>query len=153
MPRVSDHLVKSAIRLVRQSTTVPNTSNTSAFTAEVSDMLDPVCFVCSFRVRYARPGMIVAKASIQVKLVQLTMLGLDVAHGAGDGTHHHRLGLDDILAELDARQQRPRRHAGSGEQAVALHHVLAAVNHAGIADAHLARALSFLVGVENDPAL
>src|ERR1700754_4216870 len=39
MPRVSDHLVKSAIRLVRQSTTVPNTSNTRAFTAEVSDML------------------------------------------------------------------------------------------------------------------
>src|SRR5438270_5493079 len=40
MPRVSDHLLKSAIRLVRQSTTVPNTSNTNAFTAERSDMLD-----------------------------------------------------------------------------------------------------------------
>src|SRR5580704_754863 len=38
MPRLSDHLVKSAIRLVRQSTTVPNTSNTKAFTAEISDM-------------------------------------------------------------------------------------------------------------------
>src|ERR1700675_1439577 len=39
MPDVSDHFVKSAIRLVRQSTTVPNTSNTSAFTAEISDMV------------------------------------------------------------------------------------------------------------------
>jgi hypothetical protein len=26
---------------VRQSTTVPNTSNTSAFTAEISDMITP----------------------------------------------------------------------------------------------------------------
>src|SRR5262245_49102352 len=38
MPRVCDHLVKSLIRLVRQSTTVPNTSNTRAFTAEMSDI-------------------------------------------------------------------------------------------------------------------
>src|SRR6266545_209018 len=38
MPEVSDHLVKSLMRLVRQSTTVPNTSNTSAFTADTSDM-------------------------------------------------------------------------------------------------------------------
>src|SRR5947207_12165711 len=50
MPRFPDHFVKSAIRLVRQSTTVPNTSNTSAFTAEISDMLTPfVLFVSSFR--------------------------------------------------------------------------------------------------------
>src|ERR1700748_16556 len=42
MPRVSPHLVKSAIRLVRQSTTVPKTSNTSAFTAEISDMTTPL---------------------------------------------------------------------------------------------------------------
>src|SRR6202022_661572 len=41
MPRVSAHLVKSAIRLERQSTTVPNTSNTNAFTAEISDMFAP----------------------------------------------------------------------------------------------------------------
>src|SRR5438445_2174428 len=39
MPRSSDHLLKSAIRLVRQFTTVQNTSNTRAFTAEISDML------------------------------------------------------------------------------------------------------------------
>src|ERR1700704_4120986 len=42
MPRLSAHLVKSAIRLERQSTTVPNTSNTSAFTAEISDMRTPL---------------------------------------------------------------------------------------------------------------
>src|SRR3979411_625089 len=48
MPRFSDHLVKSAIRLERQSTTVPNTSNTSAFTAEISDISTP-CFYSSFR--------------------------------------------------------------------------------------------------------
>src|ERR1700739_1008584 len=41
MPRFSDHLVKSAIRLVRQSTTVPNTSKTSALTAEISDIFAP----------------------------------------------------------------------------------------------------------------
>ena len=41
MPRVSPHAVKSAIRLLRQSTTVPNTSNTRALTAEISDMLAP----------------------------------------------------------------------------------------------------------------
>src|ERR1700716_624809 len=49
MPRVSDHLVKSAIRLVRQSTTVPNTSNTSAFTAETSDMSTPCFSILSLR--------------------------------------------------------------------------------------------------------
>src|SRR3981189_2433557 len=41
MPRLSAHLVKSAIRVERQSTTVPNTSNTSALTAEISDMFTP----------------------------------------------------------------------------------------------------------------
>src|SRR6267154_2274024 len=38
IPRFSPHLLKSAIRLVRQSTTVPKTSNTKAFTAEISDI-------------------------------------------------------------------------------------------------------------------
>src|SRR5476651_1472407 len=47
MPRVFDHLVKSAIRLERQSTTVPNTSNTSAFTAEISDMFASNPFSCT----------------------------------------------------------------------------------------------------------
>src|SRR4051812_28435228 len=42
MPRFSDHFVKSLIRLVRQSTQVPNTSNTSAFTPEISDMSAPI---------------------------------------------------------------------------------------------------------------
>src|SRR5919197_2287476 len=41
MPEVSDHLVKSLMRLVRPSTTVPITSNTSALTADTSDMEPP----------------------------------------------------------------------------------------------------------------
>src|SRR5438445_12283117 len=45
MPRFSDHLVKSAIKLERTSTTVPNPSNTSAFTAETSDMFAPLLLV------------------------------------------------------------------------------------------------------------
>src|SRR6478672_8313526 len=112
MPRVSDHLVKSAIRLVRQSTTVPKTSNTSAFTAEISDM-PPLPFfyfvipgwsdgparICSF---HSLPGMTTANdTSIEVKFIKLPMFGLDVAHRAGDRAHHHRLGLDHVLAELD----------------------------------------------------
>src|ERR1700682_5637200 len=48
MPEVSDHLVKSLIRLVRQSTQVPNTSNTSAFTPEISDMVTPVFVLVGF---------------------------------------------------------------------------------------------------------
>ena len=44
--------------------------------------------------------------SIQVEFLELAVLGLDVAHRAGDRAHHHGLGLDHVLAELDARQQR-----------------------------------------------
>src|SRR3954454_1900203 len=129
MPRCSPHLVKSAIRLVRQSTTVPNTSNTSAFTAETSDMVAPfvVFWSLSSSFRDAPPGagpesiltMVLmdslmcnctsklglraprnddlvdgAARSIQMEFVQLPMLGLDVAHGAGDRAHHHGLSLD-----------------------------------------------------------
>src|SRR6266436_2253489 len=120
MPRVSDHLVKSLIRLVRQSTTVPNTSNTSAFTAEMSDMLAPCFLFLSFRgARSANPesrdsgsgathhpGM---TALIQVEFLHLPVLRLDVTHRAGDGAHHHGLGLDHVLLELDARKQRAGR--------------------------------------------
>src|SRR6202011_2421833 len=56
MPRFSDHLVKSAIRLLRQSTTVPNTSNTSAFTAEISDMSAP-CLLFSAHSQPRHSGM------------------------------------------------------------------------------------------------
>src|SRR5712671_2706866 len=58
MPRLSDHFVKSSIRLVRQSTQVPNTSNTSAFTAETSDMSAPcVCCRYSGAMRSIEPGI------------------------------------------------------------------------------------------------
>jgi hypothetical protein len=53
------------IRLVRQSTTVPNTSNTSAFTADTSDMRGPPVF--SFRhsgaMRSIEPGIHFAYSS------------------------------------------------------------------------------------------
>src|SRR5258708_6551858 len=129
MPRLSDHFVKSAIRLVRQSTTVPNTSNTIALTAERSDMLAPCFFyfchsgmvrrtrpgISRFRVRASRaPEM---TALIEVEFFELAVLGLDVAHGASDRAHHHRLRLDDVvLAKLDARQQRTRGDAGCRKQ-------------------------------------
>src|SRR5258708_5236751 len=57
MPRLSAHAVKSPIRLVRQSTTVPNTSNTSAFTAEISDMFAPFSNCHSGAMRSIEPGI------------------------------------------------------------------------------------------------
>jgi hypothetical protein len=38
--------------------------------------------------------------SIQVKFLELAMLGQDAAHRAGDRAHHHGLGLDDVPTEL-----------------------------------------------------
>src|SRR5215207_6664313 len=107
MPDVSDHLVKSLIRLVRQSTTVPNTSNTSAFTADTSDMRGPPVF--SFRhsgaMRSIEPGISRFQvwsfgpsrndgSLVEMELIQLPVLRLDVAHRAGDRAHHHRFGFD-----------------------------------------------------------
>src|SRR4249920_3530881 len=91
--------------------------------------------------------------SIEVEFFKLAVFGLDVTHGAGDRTHHHGLGLDDILAEFNPRQQRTGSDPGCGEQAVAPHHVLDAVNHAWIGNTHLAGAVALLVGVEDQPAL
>src|SRR4249920_3858156 len=104
MPEVSDHLVKSLMRLVRQSTTVPNTSNTSAFTAETSDMVGSpiVFFVLSFRgnakhrtrklqvtgLALARHPGTTPYSSIQVEFLQLAMLCLDVPHRPRDRAHH-----------------------------------------------------------------
>src|ERR1700736_5611717 len=169
MPRFSDHLVKSAIRLLRQSTTVPNTSNTSAFTAEISDMSAP-CLLFSAhsqprhsgmrqlaqaRNPYSRswlwiPGSLASLTprnddrppSIEVEFLELAMIGLDVTHRAGDRAHHHGLGLDHVLAEFDARQQRAGGNPGCRKQAVTLCHVLDAVNCARIGDAHLAGTLA-----------
>src|SRR4051794_11985191 len=51
MPRPFAHHMKSVIRLVRQSTTVPNTSKTSALTAERSDAVVMLGFA-----DFPRPG-------------------------------------------------------------------------------------------------
>src|ERR1700676_1228526 len=149
MPRSSAHLVKSATRLLRQSTTVPNTSNTSAFTAEISDMSAPCSPIrhSGFDAAY-RPRMPIPP-SIEVEFLELAVIGLDVAHRAGDRAHHHGLGLDHVLAELDAAEQRTVGDAGGGKQAVAPHHVLDAIDHVRIVHAHLASALALLLGVEN----
>ncbi|CEG08157.1 hypothetical protein BN961_01571 [Afipia felis] len=58
-----------------------------------------------------------------------------------------------MLAELDAGQQRAVCHAGCSKQAVALHHVLNAIDHAGILDPHLGSALALLVGIEDQATL
>src|SRR5215469_8964569 len=112
MPRVSPHLVKSLIRLVRQSTTVPNTSNTSAFTIERSDMRTPFFIVLVIPGHAKRepgisrhnlevPGSMLRIAPerrcvglIQMEFRELAVLGLDIAHGTGHRAHHHGLGLD-----------------------------------------------------------
>jgi hypothetical protein len=38
---------------------------------------------------------------IQVEFFELAVFGLDIPHRAGDRAHHHGLGLDDILSELN----------------------------------------------------
>src|SRR2546430_11597807 len=117
MPEVSDHLVKSLMRLVRQSTTVPNTSNTSAFTADTSDIGRPPPFLVVIPGRakcepgisrfsgaqlrtvvrcFASPRNDVVTNLVEVEFIQLPMLRLDVAHRAGDRAHHHRFGLDHV---------------------------------------------------------
>src|ERR1700760_1688107 len=124
MPRFSPQAVKSAIKLVRQSTTVPNTSKIRALTPDTSDMVVPSC-CCHSRCAKREPGIHFSHygygplipaprcacpqwqcVSIQMKLVELAMLGLDVADSTGDRTHDDGFGLDDILSELDAGQQR-----------------------------------------------
>src|ERR1700712_1831468 len=93
------------------------------------------------------------RLSIQVELVELTVLRLDVADGAGDRAHHDGFGLDHVLAEFYAREQRTCVDAGSREQAVAARHVLDAVNELRIRDAHLVGALTLLFAVQDQPAL
>src|SRR5882757_8855221 len=91
--------------------------------------------------------------SIEVELAELPVLGPDPPHRAGNRAHHHGLGLDHVLAELDASEQRAIGDAGGGEQAVALHHVGDLIFLARIADPHLGRARALLFGVEHEPAL
>src|SRR6516164_6858636 len=95
MPRLSDHPVKSLIRLVRQSTTVPNTSNNSAFTAETSDMIAP--FFPALPADSPRHAIQDRRSSIEVEFVELPMLGLDGAYRAGDGAHDDGLGFDNVV--------------------------------------------------------
>src|SRR5688572_16639927 len=88
-----------------------------------------------------------------MEFLQLAVLGADPAHRAGDRTHHHRLGLDDVAAETHALEHGAGGHACRREQAVAPYHVLDLVALAHIVDAHFERALAPLLGVEHEPAL
>src|SRR3954447_4454445 len=79
MPRVSDHFVKSAIRLLRQSTTVPNTSNTRAFTSSVWFIVFPFD---------AKPaGFVIARSAcdeaIQILLAAFWTASLSLARTVG----------------------------------------------------------------------
>src|SRR3984957_6281909 len=95
----------------------------------------------------------ISASSVEMEFFELAMLGLDVAHGAGDRAHHHGFGLDHILARLDARESRSIGHACCREQAVALRHVLDAIDEARIGDADLAGAFALFLAVENQSAL
>src|SRR3954452_19055972 len=90
---------------------------------------------------------------VEIEFIELPMLGPDVAPRAGDRAHHHGFGLDHVLAEFDAGQERAGGDAGGGEKAVALGHVLDAVDHLRVLDAHHLRALALLAGVEDQAAL
>src|SRR3954469_2037383 len=92
-------------------------------------------------------------ASIQVEFFELTVLGPDPAHRAGDRAHHNGLSLDHLAAEFDALEERAGGDAGRRKEAVALHHVLNLVFLARILDGHLERALALLFGVEDRAAL
>src|SRR3978361_2122953 len=92
-------------------------------------------------------------SSIQMELLELPVLGRDVAGGAGDRADHDGFGLDHAFTELDAREQRTCRDARGREQAVAPRHVLDPVDELRVRHAHLVGALALLFAVEDHPAL
>src|SRR5216117_3462932 len=94
-----------------------------------------------------------ATTSVQMKFLELPVLGENAPHRAGDRAHHHGLGLDDLLAEAYSPQHGAVGYAGRREQAITLHHVLDLVELARIIDAHLGGALAPLLGVEDETAL
>src|SRR5579875_3978299 len=62
-----------------------------------------------------------SQASVEMELRELAVLGTHPAHRAGDGAHDDRIGLDDVLAELDAVEHRSAGDTGCREQAIAAH--------------------------------
>jgi hypothetical protein len=91
--------------------------------------------------------------TLQMKFLQLAVLGANPAHGAGGGAHHHGLGLDHVVAETDSLEHGAGGNAGRGKHAVALHHVFHGVFLAGVLDPHLGRAAALFLGVEHQAAL
>jgi hypothetical protein len=81
------------------------------------------------------------------------VLGDHAPHGAGGRAHHHRLGHDHVLAELDPTQHGAGRHPGGGEQAVAFHHVLDLIFLLGVLNAHFQGALAQGFSIDDEPGL
>src|SRR5262249_59942884 len=88
-----------------------------------------------------------------MKLLALAVLGADPAHRAGNRAHYHRLGLDRVLAEAHAVEQRAVGDAGCCEQTVALDHVADLVLLARVLDAHRGGTRALLFGIEHEDAL
>src|SRR5436190_10364030 len=127
MPRLSDHLVKSSIKLLRQSTQVPNTSNTSAFTSEISAMASlPFSVCCCSRLQLlavldeARPlgDLVVERLRGLVGLVRqpVQAAGAGRACGGLDGRNQRTpraaaayRRLDEQIFEIAIADRRPGR--------------------------------------------
>src|SRR5665213_756579 len=77
MPRAAPHSVKSAIRLERQSTTVPNTSNTRAFTFDTSDII-ALPALSSFR-----DGSQDQTRNLEIPRCAIVHLRFDASHRSG----------------------------------------------------------------------
>src|SRR5260221_13020325 len=95
----------------------------------------------------------VISVSIQMKLLHFAVLGVDPAHGAGDRAHHHGMGVDAVLGEAHAAQERAVGYAGGGDEAIAAYHVVHVVFLLRILDAHGGGPLPLSMGVEGEPAL
>src|SRR5262245_12212137 len=90
---------------------------------------------------------------VEMKFVELPMLGQYPAHRAGDRAHHYRFGLNDVLAEFYPAQHGAAGDPGGGKQAVALHHIVNLVLTPRVFDTHLQRALAQLFGIDDQSCL
>src|ERR1700675_112969 len=95
LPRVSQRTVSPS--LFRCATRADMPSCAAARSASSFMVSSTLCV--GITKALAQPGS-------QVKLLQLPVLGADPAHGAGGGTHHHGLGLDQAFPEANALEQR-----------------------------------------------
>src|SRR5258706_9794442 len=105
MPRFSPHPVKSAIRLVRQSTTVPNTTNPSAFPAEISDMFAPLLLSLIGGPRSKHLAVLDESEIVGNLVVERPRLRVARLRQPIDAARIRRLGL--LVDRLDQRPSQP----------------------------------------------